>query len=65
MLLTGPDNSLLCNYFCYYLEWAYDNETFTIGNTHNYSYGGLGDEINDLYYLKRISFTAIPPGSQS
>ena len=22
MLLTGPDNPLLCHYFCYYLEWV-------------------------------------------
>ena len=33
MLLTGPDNPLLCHYFCYYLEWVYDNEMFTIGDT--------------------------------
>ena len=33
MLLAGPDNPLLCHYFCYYLKWVYDNEMFTIGNT--------------------------------
>ena len=33
MPLTGPDNPLLCHYFCYYLKWVYDNEMFTIGNT--------------------------------
>ena len=31
MPLTGPDNPLLCHYFCYYLKWVYDNEKFTIG----------------------------------
>ena len=25
MSLTGPDNPLLCHYFCYYLKWVYDN----------------------------------------
>ena len=52
MSLTGPDNPLLCHYFCYYLKWVYDNETFTIGNTLNCSYGGLGEEISDLYSLR-------------
>ena len=41
MLLTGPDNPLLCHYFCYYLKRVYDNETFTTGNTLNCSYGRL------------------------
>ena len=44
MPLTGPDNPLLCDYFCYYLEWVCDNETFTVGNTLNCSCGGLGEE---------------------
>ena len=39
--LTGPDNPLLCHYFCYYLKRVYDNETFTTGNTLNCSYGRL------------------------
>ena len=42
MPLTGPDNPLLCHYFCYYLKWVYDNEMFTTGDTLTYSYGGLG-----------------------
>ena len=54
MPLTGPDNTLLCHYFCYYLEWVYDNEMFTIGNTLSCSYGGLGEEINDLRTLRAI-----------
>ena len=45
--LTEPDNPLLYYYFRYYLKWVYDNETFTIGNTLNCSYGGLGEEISD------------------
>ena len=44
MPLTGPDNPLLCHYFCYYLEWICDNEMFTIGDTLNCSYGGLWEE---------------------
>ena len=44
MPLTGPDNPLLCHYFCYYLEWVGDNEMFTVGNTLNCSYGGLEEE---------------------
>ena len=31
--LTGPDNPLLYHYFCYYLEYVYGNEMFTIGDT--------------------------------
>ena len=54
MPLTGPDNPLLCSYFCYYLKWVYDNEMFTIGNTLNCSYGGLGEEISDLHSLGAI-----------
>ena len=26
MPLTGPDNPLICHYFCYYLKWVYYNE---------------------------------------
>ena len=63
--LTGPVNPLLCHYFCYYLEWVYDNKMFTIGDTLNCSYGGLEEEISDLYHLKRIRLGAILPGSQS
>ena len=40
--LTGPDNPLLCHYFCYYLKCVYDNEMFSIGNILSCSYGGLG-----------------------
>ena len=52
MLLAGPDNPLLCHYFCYYLKWVYDNEMFIIGNTLNCSYGRLGEEISDLRSLR-------------
>ena len=54
MPLTGPDNPLLCHYFCYYLEWVYDNEMFTTENTLNCSYGRLGEEISDLHSLRAI-----------
>ena len=54
MPLTGPDNPLLCHYFCYYLKWVYDNEIFTIGDTLTYSYGGLGEEIKDLQSLRAV-----------
>ena len=54
MSLAGTDNLLLCHYFCYYLKWVYDNEMFTIGNTLNCAYGGLGVEISDLYSLREI-----------
>ena len=54
MPLTETDNPLLCYYFCYRLNWVYDNEVFTIGNTLNCSYGGLGEEISDLYSLRAI-----------
>ena len=54
MLLTGPDNPLLCHYFCYYLKWVYDNGMFTTGNTLNCLYGGLGEEISNLHSLKAI-----------
>ena len=54
MLLTGPDNPLLCHYFCYYLKWVYDNEIFTTGNTLNCSYEGLGEEISDLHSIGAI-----------
>ena len=52
MSLTGPDNPLLCHYFCYYLKWVYDNAMFTTGDTLTYSYGGLGEEISDLQSLR-------------
>ena len=48
MPLTGPVNPLLCHYFCYYLEWVYDNEMFTIGDTLTCPYGGLREEVSDL-----------------
>ena len=54
MLLTGPDNTLLCHYFCYYIKWVYDNEMFTIPDTLTCSYAGLGEEISDLQSLKAI-----------
>ena len=54
MTLTRPDNPLLCHYFCYYLQWVYDSEIFTIGNTLNCSYRGLREEINDLRSLRAI-----------
>ena len=54
MPLTGPDNPLLHHYFYYYLKWVYDNVMFTIGNTLNCSYGGLGEETSDLYSLTAI-----------
>ena len=50
MPLTGPDNPLLCHYFCYYL----DNEMFTTGNTLNCSYRGLGGKISDLHSLRTV-----------
>ena len=50
--LTGPDNPLLCHYFCYYLRWVYGNET--IGNTLNCSYGELGEEFSDLHSLRAV-----------
>ena len=37
MSLTGPDNPLLCHYFCYYLKWVYDNEMLTGGYTLTWS----------------------------
>ena len=54
MSLTGPDNTPLCHYFCYYLEWVYVNEMFTIENTLNCSYGELGEKISDLHSLRAI-----------
>ena len=65
MPLTGPDNPLLCHYFCYYLKWVYDNEMFTLGNTLNCPYGGLGDEISDLHSLRAVRLMAVSPGSKS
>ena len=56
--LTGADNPLFCHSFCYYLQQFFDNEMFTIGNTLNFSYGELGEELSDLYYLKRIRLMA-------
>ena len=52
--LTRPDKPLLCHYLCNYLKWVYDNEMFTIGNILNCSYGGLGQEISDLYSNRTI-----------
>ena len=54
MSLTGPDKLPLFHYFCYYLKWVYDNEMLTIGDTLNYSYGGLGKQISDLNSLIAI-----------
>ena len=54
MLLTGPDNPLLCHNFCYYLKCVYDNEMFTNGDTLTCSYGGLGEEISDLLSLRAV-----------
>ena len=54
MPLTGSDKPLICRYFCYYLKWVYDNEMFTIGDTINCSYGGLGEEISDFRSLRAI-----------
>ena len=51
---TGPDNPLLCHYFCYYLEWVYDNEMFTTGDILSCCYGGLGEEISNLHTLRAI-----------
>ena len=55
MPLTGPDNPLLCHYFCYYLKWVYDNELFTIRDTLTCSYGELGEEISDIHSLRAVS----------
>ena len=68
MPLTGPDNPLLCHYFCYYLKWVYDNEMFTTGNTLNCSYGGLGEKNQWLTLPqsnKRISLMVVLPCLQS
>ena len=54
MPLTGSDKPLICHYFCYYLKWVYDNEMFTIGDTINCSYGGIGEEISDFRSLRAI-----------
>ena len=54
MPLTGPDNPLLCHYFCYYLEWVYGSEMSTVGDTLSCTEGGLGEEINDLDSLRGI-----------
>ena len=65
---TGPDNPLFCHYFSYYLKWVYVSEMFTIGGTLTCSYGGLGEEISDLCYLKsnkRIRFMPVSRSSQS
>ena len=52
--LTGPDNPVLCHYFCYYLKCVYDNEMFTIGDTLTCSNGGQREEINDLHSFRAI-----------
>ena len=54
MPLTGPDNPLLCHYFCYYLKWFYDNGIFTIGDTLICSYRELGEEISDLHSIRAV-----------
>ena len=54
MPLTGPDNPLLCHYFCYYLKRVCDNGVFTIGDTLNCSCGGLGEEMSDLHSLRAV-----------
>ena len=53
--------------FCFFLEWVFDNEMFTIGNifTLNCPYRGLGEESSDLYSLGAIKDMAVLPGSQS
>ena len=53
MPLTGPDNPLHYHYFCYYLNWVYDND-ITIGDTLTCFYGGLGEEISDLHSLRTV-----------
>ena len=61
-----PDNPLLGHYFCYYLKWLYDNETFTSGDTLTCSYEGLGEEINDLQEDKAYDcFTVSQPQGTS
>ena len=52
MPLTGPDNPFLFHCFCCYLKLFCDNEMFTIGNTLNCSYGGVGIAISDLHSLR-------------
>ena len=47
-----PENPFLYHDFCCYLEWAYDNEMFVIGDALNCSYGGLGEEICDMPFLR-------------
>ena len=54
MSLIGPDNPLLHHYFHYYLKWVYGNGMFTIGDTLNFSYRGLGEEISDLHSLRVV-----------
>ena len=53
-LLTGPNNPLLCHYFCYYLKWVYDKEMFTIGDALTCYYGRVGEEISDLHSLRTV-----------
>ena len=48
MALTRPDSPLLCHYFCHYLKWVYNKDSFIIENILNFSYGGLGGKISDL-----------------
>ena len=54
VFLTGPHNPLLCHYFCYFLEWVYDNEMFTAGDTLSCPYERLGEEISCLHSLRAI-----------
>ena len=54
MPLTGPDNPLLCHYFCYCLKCVYNNEMFTIGDILTCFYGRLWEEISDLHSLRAV-----------
>ena len=54
MPLTRLDNALLCDYFCSYLKWVYDNEMFTTGDTPSSFYWGLGEEVSDLPSLREV-----------
>ena len=54
MPLTGPDNPLLCHYFCCFLKWVSDNEMFTTGDTLTCPYGGLREEVSDLHSLRAV-----------
>ena len=71
--LTGPDNPVLCHYFCYYLEYVYGNEMFTIGDTLRCTYekcwaGGStswDQDCQDKYqYLRYAEDTTIMAESE-